>query len=126
MVKKDYQMVSCECKRSPTYEESMIKDQVIAGLYNKEIQKDLISHEECETFSLEKMLKFLEGKESGEQDASVMASARVNKVDQKRLSKPDERFKKQLPNKQNQEPRVCGSCGYREHEDKSKCPTRTR
>ena len=55
-----------------------------------------------------------------------MASARVNKVDQKRLSKPDERFKKQLPNKQNQEPRVCGSCGYREHEDKSKYPTRNR
>ena len=70
----DYK-VSCECTCSPTYEESMIKDQVIAGLYNQEIQKDLISHEECETFSLEKMLKFLEGKESGEQDASVMASA---------------------------------------------------
>ena len=32
--------VSCECKHSPTYEESMIKDQVIASLYNHEILKD--------------------------------------------------------------------------------------
>ena len=58
--------VKCCCKDegcSPvSYTEEMIVDQVIRGLANQEIQKDVLS---SDPMDLEKLLLFVEGKESG-------------------------------------------------------------
>ena len=41
-------------------------DTVIAGLADVEIQRDVLSHPEAASMDLEKLLKFVEGKESGQ------------------------------------------------------------
>ena len=49
-----------------SYTDEVIKDQVIAGICDLEIQKDVLSHEDDKNFSLEALLAFIEGKEAGQ------------------------------------------------------------
>ena len=53
------------CNDPVSYTDEVIKDQVIAGIADLEIQKDVLSHPDSKTFNLEKLLSFVEGKESG-------------------------------------------------------------
>ena len=76
----------CGCDKTVDFTEETIKDRVIAGLYSSEIQKDILSMENCEELSLEKILKITEGKEAGEIDASSISSNRVNRVKSKLTS----------------------------------------
>ena len=51
--------------RDVSYTEAVIADQVIAGLTDTEIQREVLSHTKADTCDLEKLLKYVEGKESG-------------------------------------------------------------
>ena len=58
--------VKCEgCQNNVSYTNQVIMDQVINGLADPEIQRDVLSHAEADTMTLEKLLVFVEGKESG-------------------------------------------------------------
>ena len=53
------------CGQDVSYTEAVIMDQIITGLADTEIQKDVLSHTDSDTMTLETLLKFIEGKESG-------------------------------------------------------------
>ena len=76
--------VSCStCKASIPYTEPVILDQVIAGLADVEIQKDVLSHPDAANMNLEKLLQFVEGKESGQASQGLMTGNLVGEVDRK-------------------------------------------
>ena len=76
--------VNCtHCQTSVPYTEPVIMDQVIAGLANLEIQKDVLSHSEAATMTLEKLLSFVEGKESGMASQGLMTGNSVGNVSKK-------------------------------------------
>ena len=54
-----------DCGQDVSYTEAVIMDQIITGLADTEIQKDVLSHTYSDTMTLETLLKFIEGKESG-------------------------------------------------------------
>ena len=57
--------VSCDvCSSEVSYTEKVIKDQVIAGIEDPKIQKDVISNGNGKDSTLENLLCFVEGKES--------------------------------------------------------------
>ena len=69
-------LVNCKsCKKDVSYSEEVIMDQVIRGLSNPEIQKDVLSHMDADTLTLEKLLTFVEGKESGQASQGLLSSA---------------------------------------------------
>ena len=76
--------VNCNtCQVPIPYTEPVIMDQVIAGLADLEIQKDVLSHPEAATMDLEKLLGFVEGKESGQASQGLMSGNTVGEVDRK-------------------------------------------
>ena len=60
----EYSAQCTSCNKPVTYTDEVIMDQVRAGLADLEIQKYVLSHPEAKTFNLEKLLSFIEGKES--------------------------------------------------------------
>ena len=58
-------------------------DQGIAGLADLQIQKDVFSHPEAATMTLEKLLTFVEGKESGQARQGLMSGNSGNDVGKK-------------------------------------------
>ena len=66
---------NAECGRDVSYTEAVIMDQLIAGLADTEIQKDVLSHTEADTWDLEKLLKYVEGKESGLASQGLMSGS---------------------------------------------------
>ena len=58
-------------------------DQAIAGLADIEIQKDVLSHQDACTMTLEKLLLFVEGKASGQASQGLMAGNAVNDISRK-------------------------------------------
>ena len=66
---------NAECGRDVSYTEAVIMDQIIAGLADTEIQKDVLSHTEADTWGLEKLLKYVEGKESGLASQGLMSGS---------------------------------------------------
>ena len=53
-------------RKDVSYSEEVILDQVIRDLCNPEIQMYVLSHMDADTLTLEKLLTFLDGKESGQ------------------------------------------------------------
>ena len=53
-----------DCMEMVNYTESVIMDQIICGLVDTEIQRDVLSHTESNIISLETLLKYVEDKES--------------------------------------------------------------
>ena len=55
--------VKCKgCNKDVNNSEEVIMDQVIRGLSNSEIQKDVLSQLDADNLTLEKLLTFVEGK----------------------------------------------------------------
>ena len=79
----EYQVICNTCQVPIPYTEPVIMDQVIAGLADQEIKKDVLSHPEAATMVLEKLLKFVEGKESGQASQELMSGNTVSEVDRK-------------------------------------------
>ena len=76
--------VNCTtCNKIVFYTEPVIMDQLIAGLADLEIQKDVLSHPEAPTLTLEKLLTFVEGKESGQASQGLMSGNLVADVTKK-------------------------------------------
>ena len=61
----DYSVKCGGCQTKVPYTEQVIMDQVTNGLADPEIQKDVLSHVDADTMTLDKLLLFVEGKESG-------------------------------------------------------------
>ena len=54
-----------DCNTDVSYQEAVVTDQLIRGLADSEIQKDILSHADSDPMDLESLLKYIEGKESG-------------------------------------------------------------
>ena len=76
-VVSEYGVECSKCKIQVSYTDEVIMDQVIAGIADLEIQKDVLSHPEAKSFDLEKLLSFIEGKESGLASQGFMSGNRV-------------------------------------------------
>ena len=63
------------CGQDVPYTEAVIMDQIITGLADLEIQKDVLSHTDADTMDLETLLKFIEGKESGLASQGLMSGS---------------------------------------------------
>ena len=74
----EYSAQCTSCNKPVTYTDEVIMDQVIAGIADLEIQKDVLSLPEAKTFNLEKLLSFIEGKESGMTSQGLMSGNKVN------------------------------------------------
>ena len=59
------------CNTDVSYQEAMVTDQLIRGLADSEIQKDVLNHTDSDTMNLETLLKYIEGKESGRASHNV-------------------------------------------------------
>ena len=58
--------VKCKgCQTDVSYTDAVIMDQIITGLADPEVQKDVLSLPDQDQLTLEKLLIFIEGKESG-------------------------------------------------------------
>ena len=60
-----------------SYTEAVIRDQVVFGLADMEIQRDVLAHEDAGD-TLEKLLTFVEGKESGQTSQGLMSGVPGN------------------------------------------------
>ena len=59
--------VKCgKCQAPVPYTDAVIMDKGIARLADAEIQKYVLSHPDAATMDLDKLLQFVEGKESGQ------------------------------------------------------------
>ena len=56
-----------------SYGEEVIMDQVIRGISNPEIQKEVLSQLDTDTLILEKLLTFVEGKESRQASQGLLS-----------------------------------------------------
>ena len=72
-VVSEYKVKCKGCSKDVSYGEEVIVDQVIRGLANPEIQKDVLSLSEADNLSLDKLLIFVEGKESGQARQGLLA-----------------------------------------------------
>ena len=100
----EYTLQCSTCKNDVSYTDEVIKDQVIAGIADLEIQKDVLSHENVKEFTLEKLLLFIEGKEAGHASLNLMSGQSAPEV-----SKVDARDKK------------CRYCGDNHTPGKNNC-----
>ena len=57
--------------------EEVIMDQLITGLADVEIQRDVLSHPDAAVMNLEKLLQFIEGKESGQESQGLLSGHSV-------------------------------------------------
>lgn len=67
-----------DCTQMVNYTEPVIMDQIIRGLSDPEIQKDVLSHTESDTMDLETLIKYVEGKESGLASQGLMGGGHSN------------------------------------------------
>ena len=74
----EYAVNCTSCNKAVPYTDKVIMDQVIAGIADIKILKDVLSHPEAKTFTLEKLLTFIEGKESGMASQGMMSGSKVN------------------------------------------------
>ena len=79
----EYSVQCSTCQVPISYTEPVILDQVIAGLAEVEIQKDVLSHPDAANMNLEQLLKFVEGKESGQASQGLMSGNLVGGVERK-------------------------------------------
>ena len=84
--------ISCtSCKVAISYTDEVIMDQLIAGIADLEIQKDVLSHPEAENLNLEKLLVFVEGKESGQTSLGLISGGSTTVAAYNEKDKPRER-----------------------------------
>ena len=69
----EYQVI-CQCEKTVPYADLVIKDQVIAGIANTEIKEAVLSHTEINDMTLDRLLVYVEGKESGKASLGQMES----------------------------------------------------
>ena len=74
----DYSVKCSKCQNEVPYTDEIIMDQVIAGLADPEIQRDVLSHPNAKDLTLETLLIFIEGKESGHTSLNLMAGGRLS------------------------------------------------
>ena len=72
----DYAVKCMKCKEQVAYTDEVIMDQVIAGIADQEIQRDVLSYPSAIPFTLETLLVFIEGKESGQASLNLMSGGR--------------------------------------------------
>jgi len=83
-----YSVTCTQCKVAVTYTDEVIMDQVIAGIADLQIQKDVLSHPDAANLTLEKLLVFIEGKESGQTSLGLMSGTAAALSVEKQVEKP--------------------------------------
>ena len=63
------------CNTNVSYTEPVIMDQVITGLADSEIQRDVLSHVDGDNMDLEALVRFIEGKESALASQGLMSGS---------------------------------------------------
>ena len=63
------------CNTNVSYTEQVIQDQVIIGLADTEIQRDVLSHADGDNMDLEALIRFIEGKESALTSQGLMSGS---------------------------------------------------
>ena len=66
-----------DCNTDVSYQEPVVTDQVIRGLGDSEIQRDVLSHTDSDTMDLEALLKYIEGKELGSASHNLLSGGGV-------------------------------------------------
>ena len=74
----DYSVKCAGCQAEVPYTDQVIMDQVINGLADTEIQRDVLSHADADTMTLDKLLLFVEGKESGLSSQGLLNSSSLH------------------------------------------------
>lgn len=67
--------VQCVCKKMVPYTDLVIKVQGITGLLDQGIKTDMLSHDQVNNWSLEQLVTFVEGKESGKLSAGMLGNS---------------------------------------------------
>lgn len=100
--------LTCTCNREISYSDHIIRDVIVRGLADPEIQLDLLS-DSNQNMSLEEVFKFVEKKEAGRRSANRLLETQGVESSRSQYSKH-----KRQDNKEKQgEP--CGFCGKRGH-----------
>ena len=109
--------VKCECSKSVSYSEQMIRDTLIVGLADDDIRLDVLGQSDQE-MSLDKTIRFIEAKESGKRSAvrinhnpTVTVPSAINAAS----STYRQMEKKRLTGQSRPSERKCGYCGKHGH-----------
>ena len=84
----EYSVHCSSCQSAVTsYMDEVIMGQIISGLADFDIQKDVLSNPEAKSFNLEKLLSYIEGKESGQTSQGLVSTSKVDLVSEKKPRK---------------------------------------
>lgn len=114
-------VISCSnCQHDINYTESMIRDVLIRGIADGDIQLDILGHQD-QNLSLEKTIKFVEAKESGKRSANrLLQSQGADAVRSSyKHSKRDDITHKIDPLPQTVLSDLCSYCGKKGHGKKA-------
>ena len=110
-------VLTCPCQREINYSDYILRDVVVQGLYDNDIQLDLLS-DQNQDMSLEEVLQFVEKKEAGRRSANKLHDSQTAGISQYRRNQREQ--VKEGP---------CDYCGKRGHGKnsstsirKTKCP----
>ena len=81
---REFSVGCTSCKTSVSYTDEIIMDQIIFGIADLEIQRDVLSNPDAKFFDLEKLLSYIEGKESGQASQGMMTGVKVDAVVEKK------------------------------------------
>ena len=81
---REFSVGCTSCNTCVSYTDGIIMDQIIFGIADLEIQRDVLSNPDAKFFDLEKLLSYIEGKESGQASQDMMTGVRVDAVVEKK------------------------------------------
>ncbi|XP_066910175.1 uncharacterized protein [Clytia hemisphaerica] len=74
-------ILTCQCEREINYSDHILRDVVVQGLYDNDIQLDLLS-DQNQDMSLEEVLQFVEKKEAGRRSANKLHDSQAAGISQ--------------------------------------------
>ena len=113
----EYAVKCGSCQNQVSYTLEIIIDQIISGIADLEIQKDVLSNPEAKNFDLEKLLAFIEGKESGQTSQGLIVGAKVDAVIERKAKRCKFCGDAHVWGKKNCKAagKTCDKCGKRDH-----------
>ena len=110
-------LLKCECDRDINYTDSVLRDVLIRGLADSDIQLELLVNQN-QNMTLEEVFKFVEAKEAGKRSASkLLDSQGAEAASSYRRNKTASRTKQDKP--QSKPSEICSYCGKTGHGTKA-------
>jgi len=107
----------CSCGLSIDYSDHIIRDVLVQGVADPEIQRDILS-DSNQNMSLQELLSFIEKKEAGHRSASRLASQNVSSS-RSQYSQNKRTANKTIPSQEIMTDDPCHYCGEKGHGKKS-------